>query len=62
MKMKAVGSVGDHLKHSLPGQADFRAPGIGSEKRYEGESDVFCYECHEVLLLNPLLLPEDVAR
>jgi hypothetical protein len=26
------------------------------------QSDVFCYECHEVLLHNPVLLPEDVAR
>jgi hypothetical protein len=29
---------------------------------HEGQSDVFCYECHEVLLHNPVLLPEDVAR
>jgi hypothetical protein len=29
---------------------------------YERQSDVFCYECHEVLLHNPVLLPEDVAR
>jgi len=29
---------------------------------YERKSDVFCYECHEVLLHNPVLLPEDVAR
>jgi hypothetical protein len=28
----------------------------------EGQSaDVFCYECHELLLYNPVLLPEDVA-
>jgi len=26
---------------------------------YEGESEVFCYECHEELLHNPILLPED---
>lgn len=28
---------------------------------HEGESAVFCYECHEELLHNPVLLPEDVA-
>jgi hypothetical protein len=30
----------------------------GKEKHLE----VFCYECHELLLHNPVLLPEDVAR
>jgi hypothetical protein len=29
---------------------------------HEGASGVFCYECHEELLHNPVLLPEDVAR
>lgn len=29
---------------------------------HEGESEVFCYECHEELLHNPVLLPEDVTR
>jgi hypothetical protein len=28
----------------------------------EGRSAVFCYECHEELLHNPVLLPEDIAR
>jgi len=28
---------------------------------YEGKSEVFCFECHEELLHNPVLLPEDVA-
>jgi hypothetical protein len=28
---------------------------------HEGESGLFCYECHEELLHNPVLLPEDVA-
>lgn len=28
---------------------------------HEGEAGVFCYECHEELLHNPVLLPEDVA-
>lgn len=27
----------------------------------EGASDVFCYECHELLLHNPVFLPEDIA-
>jgi hypothetical protein len=27
----------------------------------EGETAVFCYECHEELLHNPVLLPEDIA-
>ena len=27
----------------------------------EGKSAVFCYECHEELLHNPVLLPTDVA-
>jgi hypothetical protein len=26
----------------------------------EGESGVFCYECHEILLHNPVLLREDI--
>jgi hypothetical protein len=26
----------------------------------EGESAVFCYECHEELLHNPVLLPDDI--
>lgn len=26
----------------------------------EGESAVYCYECHEELLHNPVLLPEDM--
>ena len=28
---------------------------------HEGETAVFCYECHEELLHNPVLLPGDVA-
>ena len=28
----------------------------------EGESAVFCYECHEELLHNPVLLPHDLER
>jgi hypothetical protein len=28
----------------------------------EGNSAVFCYECHEELLHNPVLLPDDVER
>lgn len=27
----------------------------------EGKSEVFCYECHEELLHNPVLLPQDIA-
>ena len=27
---------------------------------HEGETAVYCYECHEELLHNPVLLPEDV--
>lgn len=27
----------------------------------QGASDVFCYECHEELLHNPVLLPEDIS-
>ncbi len=27
----------------------------------EGASDVYCYECHELVLHNPVLIPEDVA-
>jgi len=27
----------------------------------EGGTDVFCYDCHEELLHNPILLPEDIA-
>jgi hypothetical protein len=28
----------------------------------EKHAGVFCYECHEVLLHNPVLLPEDVKQ
>jgi len=28
---------------------------------HEGETAVYCYECHEELLHNPVLLPEDIA-
>jgi hypothetical protein len=28
----------------------------------EGESAVFCYECHEELIHNPVLLPADIER
>lgn len=28
----------------------------------EGESVVFCYECHEELVHNPVFLPEDISR
>lgn len=27
---------------------------------HEGKSDVFCFECHEELLHNPVVLPKDV--
>jgi hypothetical protein len=27
---------------------------------YEGKGAVYCYECHEELLHNPVLLPEDI--
>ncbi|MHC4865789.1 MAG: hypothetical protein ACYTEX_17035 [Planctomycetota bacterium] len=26
----------------------------------EGKKDVFCYDCHEELLHNPVFLPEDI--
>ena len=29
---------------------------------YEGEHATFCYDCHEELLHNPVLLPEDIKR
>ncbi len=29
--------------------------------RCEGEFGLFCYECHEELLHNPVMLPEDIA-
>ena len=28
----------------------------------EGKEAVFCYDCHEELLHNPVLLPEDIAN
>ena len=28
----------------------------------EGQSEEFCYECHEELLHNPVLLPTDIKR
>jgi len=30
--------------------------------RLEGKTEVFCYECHEELLHNPVFLPEDIDR
>ena len=29
---------------------------------HEGQTVIFCYECHEELIHNPVLLPEDIAR
>ena len=29
---------------------------------HEGESVVFCYECHEELIHNPIFLPADIER
>lgn len=29
---------------------------------YESEVVVFCYECHEELVHNPVLLPEDISK
>ena len=29
---------------------------------HEGQSTVFCYECHEELVHNPVLLPSDIQR
>ena len=44
-------------------------PGIISERVFaecpwgpEKEAGLFCYECHELLLHNPVLLPTDVRR
>jgi len=28
----------------------------------EGKTAVFCYECHEMILHNPVLLPDDIQR
>ena len=28
----------------------------------EGETTIFCYECHEELLHNPVFLPDDIER
>lgn len=28
---------------------------------YEGKTVIFCYECHEELVHNPVLLPDDVS-
>lgn len=29
---------------------------------FEGHSAIFCYECHEELLHNPVLLPQDIKK
>jgi len=29
---------------------------------FEGKSEIFCYDCHEELLHNPILLPEDIKK
>jgi hypothetical protein len=46
------------------GRSKNRKPGTQREKiwGYEGETAVFCYDCHEELLHNPVLLPEDIKR
>jgi len=28
----------------------------------EGNTDVYCYECHEELIHNPVFLPQDITR
>jgi len=41
-----------------------KSPGVFSACPWghEGKAAVFCYECHEELLHNPVLLPEDITR
>jgi hypothetical protein len=29
---------------------------------HEGETVIFCYDCHEELIHNPIFLPEDIRR
>lgn len=29
---------------------------------FEGQGEIFCYECHEELLHNPVFLPENIQR
>jgi hypothetical protein len=38
--------------------------GVSTEDPWgvEGESAVFCYDCHEEILHNPVILPEDIAK
>ncbi len=30
--------------------------------KYEGQSATFCYDCHEELIHNPVLLPDDILK
>ena len=30
--------------------------------KYEGQAAIFCYECHEELIHNPVLLPDDIKK
>lgn len=30
--------------------------------KVEGQTEVFCYECHEELIHNPVFLPEDISN
>ena|ERR1051325_682723 len=50
-------------KHHFVAQRFFGSSGVfeACPWGYEGRSTVFCYECHEELLHNPVLLPEDVS-
>ena len=39
-----------------------RSPAARGRRRLRRRRDVFCFECHEELLHNPVLLPDDISR
>jgi hypothetical protein len=53
---EAYGKTGGTRFRRAPGQT-CRSSSLPSPARY-----LFCYECHELLLHNPVLLPDDVHR
>jgi len=45
-----------------PGELREALPLSETYRVFEGTAGVFCYECHEELLHNPILLPDDIAK
>jgi len=44
-----------------PGELRDAYPLSEAYQQHEGRTGVFCYECHEELLHNPIILPDDLS-